>query len=213
MSQSSEWTNMKQALKDIVVPKLRSCGFRGSFPHFRRKNGSRIDLVSFLSHSQSGGAFEVGASIVYENAELLEETNLFHPGEPVPSGQLNWAHGRIRNSLPGIHAGTFFYVDTYRRALDLPDIPGEHYHYTSITPKHEKYLKEHLAANHYELILKAGEDIYRKNASEVLRQLDGLLQWFDEMKTYGDLLQWKHTKDKERAVQMRAHKTGLQQEP
>jgi len=213
MPQSAEWMKMKQALQATVVPKLRNCGFQGSFPHFRRKHDGRIDLVSFLSHSQSGGAFEVGASIIYENAESPEETNLFQPDDPIPAGKLNWAHGRIRNGLPGIYAGTFFYADTYRVALCLPDIPGEHYHYTAVTPKYEKYLLDHLAANRYELILKADESIYQKNASEALRQLEDLLQWFDEMKTYASLRRWSHAKDKERAALLHTRKAGLQHKP
>ncbi len=49
---------MEQALKSVVVPELRSRGFRGSFPHFRRPSETRIDLLMFQFHS-SGGSFVV----------------------------------------------------------------------------------------------------------------------------------------------------------
>ena len=47
---------MEVALKKIVVPELRTLGVRGSFPHFRRVEKQRIDLLSFQFYS-SGGSF------------------------------------------------------------------------------------------------------------------------------------------------------------
>jgi len=38
---------VRDSLKRVVVPSLRSRGFRGSFPHFARKLESRIDLLNF----------------------------------------------------------------------------------------------------------------------------------------------------------------------
>ncbi len=47
---------MENSLKAIVVPILRERGFKGSFPHFRRRGETRIDLISFQFLS-SGGSF------------------------------------------------------------------------------------------------------------------------------------------------------------
>jgi hypothetical protein len=60
MSQSRD--EMIASLKRIVVPVLRELGFKGSFPHFRREVGQRIDLLTF-QFSQWGGRFvvEVGS--------------------------------------------------------------------------------------------------------------------------------------------------------
>jgi Domain of unknown function (DUF4304) len=49
---------MVGALKEIVVPKLRSMGFSGSFPHFRRPKEGMIDLLTF-QFSRWGGSFVV----------------------------------------------------------------------------------------------------------------------------------------------------------
>lgn len=191
MALSAEWTKMQQELKFSVVPVLRAAGFRGSFPHFRRQMPEKTDLISFLSYNQSGGAFEVGASIIFTHAQNPRETNLYWPDAPVSSRKLQWSDGRIRHGLPGVHSGAFFYVDTYRRRLPLPETYNEHYLYEAVTPKNEKYILEHLKANHFELVIKADEAIYQKTASLVLEQLDGLFSWFCEMKTFRDLDLWQ----------------------
>ena len=38
---------MRQALKEVMVSKLRERGFRGSFPHFSRITNTRADLLTF----------------------------------------------------------------------------------------------------------------------------------------------------------------------
>lgn len=186
MAQSVEWTKMKQALTAIVIPSLRAASFKGSFPHFRRDSTDKVDIVSFLSHSQFGGAFEVGASIVFPNAQNPIETNLYNPDSNRSFNKLIWGDGNIRHGLQGTYDGAFFYADTYRRKAEYTDA----YHYQALTPKNEKYLRDHLIANHYELILKVDENIYQDVAHEVLNQMNELLLWFDEMKTYSDLLSW-----------------------
>jgi hypothetical protein len=54
---SEEHDRMVEALKAIVVPKLREKGFRGSFPHFRRKSLEEIDLLTFQFDRYGGGFF------------------------------------------------------------------------------------------------------------------------------------------------------------
>ncbi len=49
---------MDNALKKIVVPVLRKQEFKGSLPHFRRKNEKNIDLITF-QFSRWGGSFVV----------------------------------------------------------------------------------------------------------------------------------------------------------
>jgi hypothetical protein len=46
---------MKKALKDVVVPRLKEAGFAGSFPHLRRRRPDRIDLFSFQFDRHGGG--------------------------------------------------------------------------------------------------------------------------------------------------------------
>src|SRR6266566_8553956 len=52
---------MIQALKEVVIPDLRERGFQGSFPHFRRRSGAVLHLLSF-QFNRHGGSFagEVG---------------------------------------------------------------------------------------------------------------------------------------------------------
>jgi hypothetical protein len=49
---------MNEQLKAIVVPHLRSLGFRGSLPHFRRISDSGVDLLTF-QFRLGGGSFVV----------------------------------------------------------------------------------------------------------------------------------------------------------
>lgn len=53
---------MNRALKQIVVPYLRSHQFKGSFPHFRRKQETHIDLITF-QFNRYGGSFVVECTI------------------------------------------------------------------------------------------------------------------------------------------------------
>lgn len=54
---SNEHNKMVKALQEIVVTKLRERGFRGSFPHFRRQSGDKIDLLTFQFDRHGGGFF------------------------------------------------------------------------------------------------------------------------------------------------------------
>ena len=44
---SNEREMMNNALKKVAIPFLREQGFKGSLPHFRRKNETNIDLITF----------------------------------------------------------------------------------------------------------------------------------------------------------------------
>jgi hypothetical protein len=46
---------MTDALKTIVIPRLRESGFKGSFPHFRRQTESVVDLLTFQFDKWGGG--------------------------------------------------------------------------------------------------------------------------------------------------------------
>jgi hypothetical protein len=52
---SDQHNNMVKALQQIVVPRLRERGFRGSFPHFRRISDDKIDLLTFQFDNWGGG--------------------------------------------------------------------------------------------------------------------------------------------------------------
>lgn len=48
---------MKNALQQVVIPHLRNLGFKGSFPHFRRRS-DWIDIITF-QFDQNGGGFVI----------------------------------------------------------------------------------------------------------------------------------------------------------
>ena len=50
--------DMDDALKAIVLPHLRSLGFKGSLPHLHRVRGEAADLLTFQFRS-AGGSFVV----------------------------------------------------------------------------------------------------------------------------------------------------------
>jgi len=53
----SDKSEMVKCLSEIVVPALRSLGFKGSFPHFRRQQDDRINLLTFQFDRSGGGFF------------------------------------------------------------------------------------------------------------------------------------------------------------
>jgi uncharacterized protein DUF4304 len=53
--------HMKKALKTVVIPHLRERAFVGSFPHFRRRQLNRIDLLTF-QFDRLGGGFVIEIS-------------------------------------------------------------------------------------------------------------------------------------------------------
>lgn len=52
---------MEAALKAVVIPVLRSSGFKGSFPHFRRVQEIKAELLTF-QFDRNGGGFVIEIS-------------------------------------------------------------------------------------------------------------------------------------------------------
>lgn len=48
---------MREQIKQDIVPYLRSIGFKGSYPHFRRNHEVGIDLVTFQSDKWGNPSF------------------------------------------------------------------------------------------------------------------------------------------------------------
>jgi hypothetical protein len=55
--------NMQEAIKRIVVPEIRTLGFKGSLPHFRRRGDGEHQLL-MLFFNKYGGSFYVEAGRV-----------------------------------------------------------------------------------------------------------------------------------------------------
>src|SRR5262245_55019868 len=67
---------MKKALRDLVVPRLREAGFDGSFPHFRRRRPDLIDLFTFQFDRHGGG-------FIIELAQCAAEGLTTHWGKKI----------------------------------------------------------------------------------------------------------------------------------
>src|SRR4051812_788287 len=67
---------MKKALKDVVVPRLRETGFAGSIPHLRRRRPDRIDLFTFQFDRHGGG-------FIIELAQCAPEGFTTHWGKQI----------------------------------------------------------------------------------------------------------------------------------
>ncbi len=47
--------NMISEIKEKVIPLLKTIGFKGSFPHFRRIKGTKLNLLTFQFDKWGGG--------------------------------------------------------------------------------------------------------------------------------------------------------------
>ena len=78
---SQEREKMIEALQQVITPKLRDAGFRGSFPHFRRVSSQQIDLLTF-QFDKCGGGF------VIEIAKCPPEGFTTHWGKHIPPNKV-----------------------------------------------------------------------------------------------------------------------------
>jgi hypothetical protein len=103
MSESRD--DMIAALKRVAVPVIRELGFKGSFPHFRRACGSRIDLLTF-QFSQWGGQFVVEVGSFPASGQILA-------GRVIPPGEVRMRHllSRLRLGASDEHSDHWFIFD------------------------------------------------------------------------------------------------------
>jgi len=86
---------MERVLKSTVIPWLRSGGFKGSLPHFRRRGAKAIDLLTFQFDRYGGG-------FIVEIAQCPLEGTTTHWGKAIPpekvtAWDMDWtSRNRIR---------------------------------------------------------------------------------------------------------------------
>jgi hypothetical protein len=78
---SLERDSMITVLKRDVIPVLKELGFKGTFPHFRRINENKIDLLTFQFDRYGGG-------FLIEVATCPSEGVFLHWGEKVPPNKV-----------------------------------------------------------------------------------------------------------------------------
>jgi len=83
---------MDDALKELVVPKLRAVGFKGSLPHFRRVASGGLDILTFQFDRYGGG-------FIIELARCSKDGFVTTWGKIIPANKitawdlpLNWRH-------------------------------------------------------------------------------------------------------------------------
>ena len=105
---------MDEELKRTVVPTLRTMGFKGSFPHFRRPSASEIELLTFQFDKWGGG-------FVIEIARCSVEGFTTSWGQHIPANKvtawdLNERHRIQAENGSGVEAWFRFDDGDYQRA-------------------------------------------------------------------------------------------------
>lgn len=109
--------NMNIAIKKNIVPVLREQGFKGSFPHFRRKNKNHIDLITFQFNTWGG-------SFVVELATSPLEGMIMSWGEEIPANKVTAHHVNERHRLgeSGGEPGIWFDYSQARTTGDFEQV-------------------------------------------------------------------------------------------
>jgi len=115
---SNERKMMDNALKTILIPFLREHGFKGSFPHFRRKNATNIDLITF-QFNKWGGSF------IVELSSCSLEGVTMHWGEHIPPNKVTAHHVNERFRLgekSRVADGNWFYFKKAKLEIDYEKV-------------------------------------------------------------------------------------------
>ena len=114
--------NMIAALRRVLVPGLRRRGFRGSMPHFRRLQPTRIDLLT-VQFSRWGGEF------VVEIAKAPPSGVTMYWGEFVPPAKLDANHIgadlRLRLGTSPTRADHWFKFDSAQTPADFDVVAAQ----------------------------------------------------------------------------------------
>ncbi|MCP3746681.1 DUF4304 domain-containing protein [Paenibacillus sp. A3M_27_13] len=103
---SIERDTMISSLKEIVIPVLRHKGFKGSFPHFRKIDKEKIELLTFQFDKYGGG-------FVIEIAVCSSEGFTCSWGEKKPPNKVT-AHDLHPDNRMRLNNGNWFRYDDSR---------------------------------------------------------------------------------------------------
>lgn len=101
---------MLDALKSTVIKDLRTKGFTGSYPNFRKIMPDCIELIHFQTN-RYGGSFVVEVASVFPNNRV---TNLSIAADNIDIKKLDVGYAVERYRLNGIFDGWFYYSDVYK---------------------------------------------------------------------------------------------------
>jgi hypothetical protein len=126
---------METALRGIVVAHLRERGFAGSFPHFRRLQATRIDLVTFQFYS-SGGSFVVELA-------TCPSAGVVHPwGQVVPPNKVTAHDVPSRHRLGSQDHGDHWFVFGKRNHEDGHEVVAPDAHYVAVADEVRRLLAD-----------------------------------------------------------------------
>jgi hypothetical protein len=110
---------MNRALTGTVVPALRTRGFTGSFPHFRRLSPSKTDLLTF-QFANAGGAFLIELAEGPAD-ELISPSGVHIPARKLKTWDLNPIQRvRVRSGEDG-PLDLWYHFDRHATATAIVD--------------------------------------------------------------------------------------------
>lgn len=100
---------MLKTLNSTVIKDLKSQGFTGKYPDFKKITTDCIELISFQTNKY-GGSFTVEVSVVFPNSKVTNLTNL---NATVNDQKIDVSCTNQRYRLKGMFDGWFYYRDVY----------------------------------------------------------------------------------------------------
>lgn len=179
---------MRKALDELVIAPLKAQGFEGEYPHFRRVTSpERIELmVVEIGTGRYGNQFGVCGSVIFPKETEYMRRNFHTIRDDQPLDEINVYYTRLRESLPGMSYGGFYYTDVYEERMEpSEDIPHVWYSYEAVS---EKRAATFQLRENQRLVQKYDENTCVMLAGEANRQMSELLAWMAKLQTPRDLI-------------------------
>lgn len=179
---------MRKALDELVIAPLKQQGFEGQYPHFRRVTSeARIELLVIeIGTGRYGNRFGVCGSVVFPKEADILHRNYAPVLDKLPLDEITVYHTRLRESLPGMSYGGFYYTDVYEERMEPSnDIPKVWYSYEAVNEKRAATFQPRETQR---LVQKYDENTCVMLAEEANRQMPQLLRWMAKMQTPDDLI-------------------------
>ncbi len=152
---------MLKALNNTVIKELKSQGFTGKYPRFKKVKEDCIELIDFQTNKY-GGSFTVEVSAVFPDSKV---TNLSDLTAAVNINKVDVASTNERYRLKGMFDGWFYYRDVYR-------MPQGFYHDVS-----EKEAESFEAPCDWDFVQPFDELAADEICEEISIQLEDAFEW------------------------------------
>ena len=169
---------MLEALNRTVIKDLKSQGFKGKYPHFKKVKDDCIELVDFQTNKY-GGSFTVEVSAVFFDSKV---TNLSDLTASVDVDKVDVACTNQRYRLEGMFDGWFYYCDVYRMPQGIyHDVP-------------EKDAEAFKNPDGWEIVQKFDEVKACDICDEITIQLEDAFKWLKKFENKKLKSFWKRLK-------------------